>query len=124
MRGLDGQMLSLLSWMPFLDRLEAAVFSGWSRGATYGAMSRMENAGLVSAVPHATILTAATRRFHLTSTGLDRLAQREGVAMDELLRTRPVSAWWRRLLLERLDALAVIYRLASVVASIATPCGI
>ena len=123
MRGLDGQMLSLLSWMPFLDRLEAAVFSGWSRGAVYGAMSRMEGAGVVSAVPHATQLTAATRRFHLTSAGLNCLAELEGVAVEDLLRTRPVSAWWRRLLLERLDASAVIYRLACAVASIAWPVG-
>ena len=31
--------------------------------------------------------------------------------MDELLRNRPVSEGWRRLMLERLDAVAVIYRL-------------
>ena len=36
--------------------------------------------------------------------------------MDRLLRAHPVSAHWQRLLLERLDALAVIYRLASAVA--------
>ena len=121
MRGPDGQMLSLLSWMPLLDRLEAAVFSGWSRGAVYGAMSRMEDAGLVSAVPHATLLTAATHRFHLTSAGLVRLSEREGVAEEDLLRTRPVSVWWRRLLLERLDAVAVIYRVACAVVTIAWP---
>ena len=38
-----------------------------------------------------------------------------------LLRNRPVSAWWRRLLLERLDAVAVVYRIASAVASIHHP---
>ena len=36
---------------------------------------------------------------------------------DRLLRTHPVSAHWQRLLLERLDAVAVMYRLASGVAA-------
>ena len=34
------------------------------------------------------------------------------LTLDEFLRRSPVSARWRRVLLERLDALAVIYRLA------------
>ena len=41
--------------------------------------------------------------------------------MDGLLLTRPVSTWWRRLLLERLDAVAVVYRLASAVANVHHP---
>ena len=40
---------------------------------------------------------------------------------DELLRARPVSAQWRRILLERLDAVAVVYRLASAVSNVAHP---
>ena len=41
--------------------------------------------------------------------------------MEHLLRTRPVSAHWQRLLLARLDAAAVIYRLASAMASVEEP---
>ena len=41
--------------------------------------------------------------------------------MDELLRERPVSRRWRRILLDRLDAVAVIYRLASALAGVAFP---
>ena len=43
------------------------------------------------------------------------------MSVDELLRTRPVSARWRRILLERLDAGAAVYRLASAVSNIAYP---
>ncbi len=47
----------------------------------------------------------------------------DGVGVDRLLRTRPVSARWQRLLLARLDGVAVIYRLASAVAGVAGPPG-
>ena len=121
MRPPDGELLRLLADMPFLDRLEAVAVSGWSRGAVYGAVRRLEDEGLAAPVPHATDLTAPTRRFHLTAAGLRRLAQDEGVPVDGLLRTRPVSTQWRRLLLERLDAVAVVYRLASAVANVRHP---
>ena len=121
MRPVDAELLRLLADMPFLDRLEAVAVSGWSRGAVYGALRRLEDAGLAAPVPHATDLTAPTRRFHLTAAGLLLLGQEEGVPVDSLLLTRPVSAQWRRLLLERLDALAVIYRLASAVANVHHP---
>ena len=60
-----------------------------------------------------------TSRYFLTAEGLRRLADDEGLTVDQLLDTRPVSAWWRRVLLERLDALAVIYRVAAAVSGAA-----
>ena len=121
MTPLDVELLRLLADMPFLDRLEAFAISGRSTGGVYKAVHRLEDEGLAAPVPHATDLTSPTRRFHLTSAGLRCLAQEEGVPVDRILRTKPVSAWWRRLLLERLDAAAVIYRIAAAVANVHLP---
>ncbi len=111
----------LLAAMPFLDRLELVAVSGWSRGAVYGSIRALEEAGLVASLPHASELVAPTRRYALTAAGLRRLAAEERVGMHELLRSRPLSAHGRRILLERLDAVAVIYRLASEIANLHYP---
>ncbi len=121
MRSLDDRVISLLARMPFLDRLEATIVSGWSRGAVYGEVRTLEDAGLVGSIPHATELISLTRRFHLTAAGLRRFAELEGTDVENLLRVHPISARWRRILLDRLDPLAVIYRLASAVANVAHP---
>ncbi len=121
MKPLDGEMMWLLARMPFLDRLEAAAVSGWSRGAVYGSVRRLVGSGLVGSLPHATDLTPLTRRYHLTATGLRLLAKSGDMAMEELLRSHPVSTRWRRVMLDRLDALAIIYRVASAVANVAHP---
>ena len=121
MRPVDGELLRLLADMPFLDRLETVAVSGWSRGAVYKAVPRLEDAGLIASVPHGTELVSPTRRFHLTTAGLCRLAKDENTALDDLLLNRPVSTRWRRILLERLDAVAVIYRLASAISNTAYP---
>ncbi len=117
----EGALLRQLGETPLADRLELAALSGWSHGAAYAAAGRLEKAGLAASLPHATDLIPPTRRFLLTEAGLRRLAPGEGVGEGELLQTRPVSRHWRRLLLERLDALAVIYRLATALASCAHP---
>ena len=62
-----------------------------------------------------------TRRYHLTADGLRRLAWEEGLQLDGLLRACPISPQWRHVLLERLDAVAAIYRLAATVAGLAHP---
>ena len=113
----EGEMLRRLSWTPLLDRLEMVCVSGWSRTAVYEAIRRLEDGGFVASIPHAADLTPPTRRYFLTPNGLLRLAVEEKATVDSLLRSRPVSAEWRRILLERLDAIAVIYRLASVIAN-------
>ena len=132
MRPLTGgkrELLGRLAATPFLDRLEMAALSGWSQSAVYEAARQLEDAGLIASVPHGTELLSPTRRFHLTGDGLRRLAQEQdltpvsstGQALDGLLRSYPVAARWRRVLLERLDAVAIVYRLAAAVANIHHP---
>ena len=111
----EADALRRLADMPFLDRLELAALSGWSRGAVYDAVARLEERGMVAAVPHASPLVPPTRRHSLTAAGVERLAELEGKTVEELLFLQPLSRQWRRGLLERLDAVAVIYRLASAI---------
>ena len=119
--GCEAELLRALASMPFLDRLEMVAVSGWSRGAVYEAVEKLESGGLAASVLHATELLPPARRFHLTAAGLRRLADEEGKALDELVRSHPVSAQWRSSLMERLDALAAIYRLASILSNVAYP---
>ena len=119
--GCEADLLRALSRMPFLDRLEMVAVCGWSRGGVYEAVEKLESGGFCASVPHATGLLPPSRRFHLTESGLRRLADEEGMAPDELVRSRPVSAQWRRSLMERLDAVASVYGVASTVSSLAFP---
>ncbi len=115
------ELLKLLSEMPFLDRLEMVYISGWSRGAVYPAVEKLEADGLVGFLHHASDLFPTTRRYYLTSGGIAHLAQYSESTVDSLLHSHPVSSQWRRILMERLDALAVIYRVASAVSNVEHP---
>ena len=117
----EADALRRLADMPFLDRLELAALTGWSRGAVYDAVSRLEERGMVEAVPHASPLVASTRRHALTAAGVERLAELDGIPVEESLFLLPVSRQWRRGLLKRLDAVAVTYRLASAINQVYHP---
>ncbi len=119
--GCEAEMLRLLSHMPFLDRIEMVAVSGWSKGAVHEAVRKLESDGFCASARHAVDPFPPARRFHLTAAGLRQLADQENAPIEELVRSRPVSAEWRRSLLERLDALAVIYRLASILSDVAFP---
>ena len=95
--------------------------SGWSRAAVYEAVEKLETAGACASVLHSADPFPPARRFHLTAAGLRRLADEEDTPLDILVRSRPVSAQWRRNLMERLDALAVIYRMAVLLSNVAYP---
>ena len=112
-KGCELDILRRLAEMPFLDRLELVALCHRSRSAVYGSMDRLAERGMVQAIPHASELNSPTRRYCLTVAGLERLAELEGASLEDLLASRPVSDRWRRALLERLDALAVIYRVAA-----------
>ena len=121
---LETGLLGLLAQAPFLDRQEMAAISCGSRGAVYEAARRLEEGGLADSIPHAADLAPPARRYCLTAGGVRRLAGDQGMTVDGLLRSRAVSQQWRRILLERLDAVAVLYRLASTIANAARPIGL
>ncbi|MYJ12056.1 MAG: hypothetical protein F4086_17270, partial [Gemmatimonadetes bacterium] len=117
-------VVSILSWLsqlPLLDRLELPALSGWSRSAVYRAFKSLEGERLVEPVAHASELIAPTRRYTLTAAGLRRLAESESIDAESLLHERPVSEQVRRLCLGRLDALAALYRLSCTVADLGFP---
>ena len=117
----ETELLRRLVAMPFLDRLEMVAVSGRSRGAVYEAVRKLESGRLIASVPHATQFISPTRRYCLTVAGLHRLARDEGMTVDDLLTSCPVSEQGRRVLMERLDAAAVVYRLASAISNAAYP---
>ena len=114
-------ILRCLAAMPFLDRLEMVAVSGRSRGAVYEAVRKLESGRLIASVHHAAQLIPPTRRYCLPTAGLHRLARDESMTVDELLARCPVSEQARRVLMERLDAVAVVYRLASAVSNAVFP---
>ena len=64
---------------------------------------------------------SGARTLSPSAAGLRRLAREEGVALDELVRSHPVSAQWRRILMDRLDPLASVYHVASALSNVAYP---
>ncbi len=108
--------LRFIAEMPFMDRLELSAISGKPQQRVYEDVSVLGRAGLVDTIPHSTPLLSPTRRLYVTLRGLRRLADDEGISLRELLDGYPVSSHWRSLLLERLDAVGVINRVASSVA--------
>ena len=109
-------ILRLIAEMPLLDRLELSAVSGRRQQRVYEETAVLRRAGLVGTVPHATALMSPTRRLYLTREGLHQLAKVEEIGIEELLHKYPVSHHSRSLLLERLDAVGIIYRVASSVA--------
>ena len=49
--GCEGEVLRRLAEMPFLDRMELTAVSGWSKGAVYRSVRRLEEGGLAAPVP-------------------------------------------------------------------------
>ena len=123
MRAREREMLALrkLAAMPFLDYLELAAASGMAESTARHVLGRLQSKGLANHLRHASPLTATTRRWFATADGLRSLASENGTGIERLLWTHPVSAHWRRLLLARLDAVAVVYRLASALADAVGP---
>ena len=114
-------ILIQISQTPFADRLELAALTRWSPSAVYRQMARLEQCGLIEPVTHTTPLIPTTRRFCLIARSVQVLPQETGSSISQLLRSTPVSEQWRRLILQRLDTAAILYRLTTTISEIAYP---
>ncbi len=119
--GCEHDLVRALASMPFLDRQEMTTVTGWFRATVYEAVERLGAEGLCASVLHAADPLPPARRFHLTAMGLARLAEEEDRPLEALLRERPLSAQWRRSLMERFDVLPSMYHLASILTGVAYP---
>ena len=118
------ELVRLLAEMPFLDRQEMSAVSGRSSASVHETINRLERDGMVSSFSHGSETISSTARYCLTEAGLHALADRWCMAPDRLVREYPVSAQWMRILLERIDSVAVIYRLASTISAVVRPLGV
>ena len=114
----QSDLLNQVLQTPFADRLELAALTGWSPSAVYRQTAQLEHCGLVGHLTHATQLTPTTRRCCLTAAGVAQLNQVRGEGIPRLLRSMPVSEQWRRMILQRLDTAAILYRLTTKISEI------
>ena len=110
----EGRVVRLVGRMPFVSSMDVSDLLGLD--GYQSARVIMEN---LEALGHVTSLKSAgvysggweVKRFVLTVKGIGRLAELERIGVAAVRRRYPVSLQWRRVLLRRLEALEVYYKL-------------
>lgn len=107
-------VLSTLASMPFLTVAELAGIMGQHASTIQDTLHRLEKAALVEGITHALSPRARAARWFLTPSGITEFARRRRLdeVPDDLIGSFPLTARWRINLLGRLDAVAVINRMA------------
>ena len=117
----QAELLKQLSQTPFADRLELAALTGWAPSTVYLQMDHLEHHELVEDLTHTLRHTPATSRYCLTARGVQALSENTRTPLSKLLRQYPISEQWRRLILQRLDTAAILYRLTAMISKIEYP---
>ena len=114
-----GERASLLALCatPLTSVAELARFTRVPATTLRDRLTRLARKGLVDLVAHRLdcLGPQPQHRYFPTVSGIGAAA-RSKPGIDTFLRTRPVSRRWFRLLTDRLDAVAVLYRFAALVA--------
>ena len=108
------RVLSVLASMPFLTVAELSEAAGQHDSTVRDTLYRLQEATLVEAITHSLAPRASAQRWCLTPDGIAEFARRRrlGESPDDLIKTFPLDTRWQRNLLGRLDAVAVINRMA------------
>ena len=114
----DKQTVELLCHTPLATVDEMAALIRLPANTLRERLARLAQKGLADSRPHRLQLLGARpqRRFFPTREGIVALASGERAGIERLMRLYPVSRQWFRVLTERLDAVAVLYRVASIIA--------
>ncbi len=115
----DAQTLEILCHTPLATVDDLAAFIRIPANTLRERLARLAKKGLVDSRPHRLQLLGSRpqRRFFPTREGIVAAAGGDaGIA--RLMRLYPVSRQWFRVLAERLEALAVLYRVAAMIADL------
>ena len=117
------ETLTLLCATPLATVDELSSIGRVPNSTLRGRLARLTERGLVDSIPHRLSILGphATRRYFPTEKGIGA-AGAATRGLERLLEAHPVSRQWLRLLAERLDAVAVLYHAAAMVAD-ADPSG-
>ncbi len=115
-RGQEDALLQLCA-APLTTVSELARFNRAPPTTLRGRLERLTELGLADSVSHSlsTLGPKPQRRYFPTKEGIHAAAALES-GIRSLLADRPVSRQWFRLLTERLDAVAVLYHVAALIA--------
>ena len=115
-QGLEEALL-LLCATPLATVEDLSRFGRLPTSTLRDRLKRLTERGLVDSVPHhlSVLGSRPQRRYFPTEKGVTA-AGAATKGREHMLRTYPVSKQWFRLLAERLDAVAVLYRVAAMVA--------
>ena len=110
----EGRVVRLVGRMPFVsfrDVSDLLGLDGYQSARVI--MENLEALGHVTSLKSAGVYSGGweVKRFVLTVRGIGRLAELERIEVPDALRRYPVSLQWRRVLLRRLEALEVYYKL-------------
>ena len=101
---------------PFADGTELARITARSSRTTYRHLEWLAGADLVTHINRGTPVLSASHRHFPTKAGIACAADSLGILQSEVIRRFPVSKQWLEILLQRLDTVATIYRLAAALA--------
>ena len=110
----DRQLLDALSRMPFIDTAELALILGEPHATVHRALTGLLADGIAGRVSHGTAHLPSSQRYYLTASGIHEASVTLGFGTpSDFVRAHPVSREWLALLIRRMDAVAVVYRLAA-----------
>ena len=101
--------------------LELSSLSGLPQRSAFRQLRSLGESGHIASLLHATAHIPRTGPHYLTRRGVRRSTLKLGVEPEDALLSHLLSAQWQRILVRRLDAVAVIYRLASSLATLVPP---
>ena len=109
------RIIKALSEMPFASEAELADFLGVSRSVVHRALKVLRKAGFAGRVWHGTPQVAPCYRHYMTRRGIEEASRMIGLkSAAEYVRAYPMSSQWLRILIQRMDAVVAVYRVAAM----------
>ena len=115
---IEASVVRLVGRMPFVASGEVHDLLGLDGQVSLKVMRNLEGLGYVTSLKTAESLRYGHNvpSYCLTEQGIERLAGLDGIGVDDVYESYPVSLQWRRALLRRMEAVDVFYRLCRRVA--------